>query len=147
MADKYPLTHWGLNEITEMEMLTFWWNFHHWLHWKLTKWQLPVQLVMKISSKWQHFHFNDGWQFADSIFPHIFLTDNVCFSIKISVFFQNVQLATSPSQHVCTCHNRTADGLYAKFCTDHFIIIGLLVWQAPAEDHFLSEDQSMTLGY
>ena len=39
-------------------MLSFWWNFHHWLHWKLSSWQLPVQPVMKISSKWQHFRFS-----------------------------------------------------------------------------------------
>ena len=48
--------------ITKMEMLSFWWNFHHWLHWKLSFWQLPVQPVIKISSKW-HFHFSD-------IIPH-----------------------------------------------------------------------------
>ena len=39
-------------------MSSFWWHFHHWLHWKLSFWQLPVQLVMKISSKWQHFRFS-----------------------------------------------------------------------------------------
>ena len=44
---------------TETEMSSFWWNFHHWLHWKLSKWQLPVQPVMKISSKWRHFRFSD----------------------------------------------------------------------------------------
>ena len=27
----------------------FWWNFHHRLHWKLSKWQLPEQPVMKIN--------------------------------------------------------------------------------------------------
>ena len=43
---------------TETEMSSFWWNFHHWLHWKLSKWQLPVQPVMKISSKWRHFRFS-----------------------------------------------------------------------------------------
>ena len=32
-------------------MSTFWQNFHHWLHWKLSFWQLPVQPVMKILSK------------------------------------------------------------------------------------------------
>ena len=41
---------------TETEML-FWWHFHHWLHWKLSFWQLPVQPVMKILSKW-HFRFS-----------------------------------------------------------------------------------------
>ena len=39
-------------------MMSFWRNFHHWLHWKLSFWQLSVQAVMKISSKWRHFHFN-----------------------------------------------------------------------------------------
>ena len=42
----------------ETDMSSFWWNSHHWLHWKLSKWQLPVQPVMKISSKWQHSHFS-----------------------------------------------------------------------------------------
>ena len=45
---------------TETEMSSFWWNFHHWLHWKLSKWQLPVQPVIKISSKWRHFRFSEG---------------------------------------------------------------------------------------
>ena len=39
---------------TETKMLSFCWNFHHWLHWKLSFWQLPVQSVMEISSKWKH---------------------------------------------------------------------------------------------
>ena len=37
--------------------LSFWQNFHHWCHWKLSFWQLPVQPVMKVSSKW-HLHFS-----------------------------------------------------------------------------------------
>ena len=45
--------------ITETKMLSFWRNFHHWLHWKLSFWQLSVQPVMKISSKWRHFRFSD----------------------------------------------------------------------------------------
>ena len=43
---------------SEREMLAFWRNFYHWLHWKLSFWQLPVQPVMKISSKWRHSHFS-----------------------------------------------------------------------------------------
>ena len=43
---------------TETEKSSFWWNVHHWLHCKLSKWQLPVQPVMKISSKWRHFCFS-----------------------------------------------------------------------------------------
>ena len=46
-------SHWNGNVFRFL----FWWNFHHWLHWKLSKWQLPVQPVMKISSKWWHFRF------------------------------------------------------------------------------------------
>ena len=45
---------------SEMEMLSFWWNIHHCLHWKLSNWQLPVQPMMKISSKWWHFHVSSG---------------------------------------------------------------------------------------
>ena len=45
---------------TESEMSPFWRNFHHWLQWKLSFWQHPVQLVTEISSKW-HFHFNVYW--------------------------------------------------------------------------------------
>ena len=36
---------------TETKTLSFWRNFRHWLHWKLSKWQLPVQPAMKIPSK------------------------------------------------------------------------------------------------
>ena len=43
---------------TETEILSYWQNFHHWLHRKLSKWQLPVQPVMKISSIWRHFRFS-----------------------------------------------------------------------------------------
>ena len=44
---------------TETKMSSFWWNFHHWLHRKLSKWQLSVQPVTKISSKWWHFRFSE----------------------------------------------------------------------------------------
>ena len=43
---------------TETKMSSFWRNFHHWLHWKLSFWQLSVQPMMKISSKWRHFRFS-----------------------------------------------------------------------------------------
>ena len=43
---------------TETEMLSFWQYLPHWLHWKLSKWQLPMQPVMKILSKWWHSHFS-----------------------------------------------------------------------------------------
>ena len=46
---------------TETKMSSFWWKFHHWLHRKLSFWQLSVQPVMKISSKWRHFRFSEAW--------------------------------------------------------------------------------------
>ena len=54
-ADRQRVIIWAT--VTETEM-SFWWNFHHWLHWKLSFWQLSVQPVMKISSKWRHFRFS-----------------------------------------------------------------------------------------
>ena len=44
---------WENTTYTETAM-SFWINFHHCLHRKLSKWQLPVQPVMKIYSKWWH---------------------------------------------------------------------------------------------
>ena len=46
-------------------------NFNHWLHWKLSFWQLPVQPVMKISSKWRHFRFSVSCE----VRPNILLLD------------------------------------------------------------------------
>ena len=55
----YGLSQWvevlSFNTFTEMKM-SFWCNFCHWLHWKLSKWQLSVHPVTKLSSKWRHFH-------------------------------------------------------------------------------------------
>ena len=57
---------------TETEMSSFWWNFHHWLHRKLSKWQLSVPPVTKISSKWRHFRFSVHvcqWVICGSVVP------------------------------------------------------------------------------
>ena len=54
---------------TETEMLSCWWNFNHWLHRKLSFWQLSVQPVMKFLSKWWHFCF--------SVVPDIMM--EICF--------------------------------------------------------------------
>ena len=45
---------------TETEMSSFWRNFRHWLHWKLSFWHFSVKPVMKISSKWWHFRFSES---------------------------------------------------------------------------------------
>ena len=56
---------WHGNTIHNSEMDdSFSWNFHQWLHWKLSFWQLPMQPLMKISSKWWYFHFSDYWPFV-----------------------------------------------------------------------------------
>ena len=57
-----------LPSATETKMLSFWRNFHHWLHWKLSFWQLPVQPMMSISSKWRHIRFSgrDHFVYAPS---------------------------------------------------------------------------------
>ena len=47
----------GESFYTETEN-SFWQQFSHWLRRKFIKWQLLVQPVMKISSKWEHLHFS-----------------------------------------------------------------------------------------
>ena len=44
---------WKFKVLSEMEM-SFCGNFHHWLHRKLSEWQLSVQSLMKFSSEWWH---------------------------------------------------------------------------------------------
>ena len=55
--------------ITEIEMSPFWWNFHHWLDWKLSKWQLAVQPGIKILLKW-HFRFRAEPKLTLRFIPH-----------------------------------------------------------------------------
>ena len=45
--------------VTETKISSFSRNLHHWLHRYLSFWQLPVQAVVKISSKRHHFCFFD----------------------------------------------------------------------------------------
>ena len=57
--NKQSKRRWYETPITETKISSFWRNFNHWLLWKLSFWQLPVQPVIKISSKWRHFRFSD----------------------------------------------------------------------------------------
>ena len=71
-TELYIVTHkkkWGHNEVgfellsyrnTAMEMseMSYSWNFCHWLHCKLSFWQLPGQQVTKIWLIWRHFCFS-----------------------------------------------------------------------------------------
>ena len=48
--------------------MPFWRTFPYLLHWKLSKWQVPVQLMTKMSSKWCDFHISEqGWGFSSVI--------------------------------------------------------------------------------
>ena len=49
---------WGQSTETEMSFL---WNFHQWLYWKLSFWQLLMQTVMKILSKMTHISVSFRW--------------------------------------------------------------------------------------
>ena len=67
-------------------MLLFWRNFHHWLHWKLSKWQLPVQPVMTISSKWRHFSCSE-------------ITQLSTIEISLEITYQNfIQISQGPTR-------------------------------------------------
>ena len=94
---------------TENKMSSFWWNFHHWLYWKLSKWQLPVQPVIKISSKWRHFCFSEcvlitqGIQYFTKVYffckVHFFLLKTFLTSwlqwINRNIFFWDLDINTS----------------------------------------------------
>ena len=43
---------------TGTKISSFWRNFKHWLLWKFSFWQLSVQPMIKISSKWSYFGFS-----------------------------------------------------------------------------------------
>ena len=51
----------------ETKISSFWQNFHHWSHWKMSFWQLPAKPVMKLSSKWQRFSDNGVYRYIFGI--------------------------------------------------------------------------------
>ena len=71
---------------SETAVQFFWRNYHHWLHWKLSKWQLLVQPLMKMSSRWQHFHFSVFHYAHRSVDSGI----NIGFIVRILYFQQYV---------------------------------------------------------
>ena len=50
----------SVNDTPETRMLSFWWNFRHWMHRNLSKWQPQVQPVTIVSKR--HFRFGDQTQ-------------------------------------------------------------------------------------
>ena len=99
---------------TETKMSSIWRNFNHWLHWKLSFWQLPVQPVMKISSKWRHFRFSASLSMRDyeilpiksraSMFDKSSYTAIGRYSIKSS---DNWQYHVSITYNAITLHHAT----------------------------------------
>ena len=83
---------------TETEMSSFWRNFRHWLHWKLSFWQLSVQPVMKISSKWWHFRFSVCHQIARLVWRVHCLLDIVALPIMMTSWNGNIFRVTG---HLC----------------------------------------------
>ena len=65
----------GLKIYSQTEM-SFRWNFHHWLHRKLSIWQLLVQPVMKISS------------------------NDISISVSIKTGYGNISCLTAPSSYI-----------------------------------------------
>ena len=54
--------------VSEMAILSFWRNIRHWLHRKLSFWQLPVRAVTQISWMW-HFE-NDSLLYSRAIWNY-----------------------------------------------------------------------------
>ena len=90
----------------KMEMSSFWRNFHHCLHWKLSKWQLPVQPVIKKIFKMMTFQCKCCCIF----FLHINLGCNgMCYSEYMAPWIMSFDFSCSQLGHL-ECHLR-----------DHFV--------------------------
>ena len=100
---------------SEMEMSSFWWNCHHWLHWKLSFWQLSVQPVMTISSKWQNFHSTEC---PHSHLDLLTLLENECHFKMFSVDFK---AALEFSEAAWTSHGYVKTDLWPGGCLHAFI--------------------------
>ena len=129
--------------ITETEMLSFWWNFNHWLHRKLSFWQLSVQPVMKISSKWRHFCFSDDvrclhpWKCyamkASCALQVIIIT--IIITIAFHYHRNNTGVGYTTEQK-CIC----SFSLFSSWCVSQ-------IWPlTPAENH-LTDDDNISAGF
>ena len=117
--NKHPIVY------AEMEMSPFWWNFHHWLHWKLSKWQLPVQPAMKISWKWQHFHFSVPVRMSLLHLNSFWPSDGIWQHKSRSTLVQAMACClTAPNHNLNQC----------------WLIISQVLWHLP-EDNFTGNAQ------
>ena len=93
-------------------MSSFWRNFNHWLHRKLSKWQLWVQSVIKISSKWQHFRFSGSGKFLMS-------------ETGVTVLSVTISEKSCFPQHISVCCKKTARQLNALVRISKYLNINL----------------------
>ena len=138
------------NHITERKMSSFLWNFHHWLHWKLSFWQLPVEPgmknFMKITSPSQciqwfflgllHWHWDNPmpqcqwsnseenhWIWAGTYNTHIY---------KFLIWVNRLCDSTEPQwyNHYKTKQNKNLVNFYGIYCTMPvlFICVSLMWW-------------------
>ena len=146
----------GKTFITEIKTMPFWRNFHHWLHWKLSIWQLPVQPMMKILSKWQHLCFSDvpnnnnaQWSIKHVhnswdvlcisqcyLLQRVRMVRLTCahftydFSITILIwliFSSHPKTDTGVSANCCTWHSSCAFVVCTKFCNNFIAWGGITV--------------------
>ena len=68
--------------ITETKMSSFWWNFHCWLHWKLSKWQLPVQPAIKNFTNMSTFPFQCNTRNLAAPYTHWSLRNKLRWNVK-----------------------------------------------------------------
>ena len=109
---------------TETEMSSFWQNFHQWLYLELSKWQLPVQSVMKISSKW-HFRFSVTHWSRNKITTfcrHL----NSLSGMEIIVFWSKSHRILSPTDNISYYWFRQEIDTYQFNCYHCFDILFLL---------------------
>ena len=70
---------------SETEMLSFWWNLHHWLHRMLSK-RCPLQPVMKIATKCQNNKISVSLSASDCLVHRVLSTSTcVSFSLNLSL--------------------------------------------------------------
>ena len=109
---------------TETEKSSFWWNVHHWLHWKLSKWQLPVQPVMKISSKWRHFCFSEQWKGHPNAIYYMYHRYQIyCFIYSSLYWIRPCMLQCCKFHHIPTSNKRVGHHFHAVVSNKILIII------------------------
>ena len=96
-------SNWGIiivwTVFTETEISPFWRNFRHWLHRKLSFWQLSMQSVTEISSKWWHFPS----QCSPEVSCRTLSTPHEYYSRHLHVIFVFVCLPYFSRRQLCVC--------------------------------------------